>query len=266
MKNLTFKIGLVIVIVMTLIALFAPFIAPSDLKSYDLAASFQRPSISHIFGLDGNGRDILTRIIYGSRISLGISIVVVAITMVVGCAIGLFAGYFGGVMDRIFTFISDVFLSFPSILLAIVVGAFVGPGIINVIVILSVVGWVGYARLVRGQVLALKEREFVRATQAIGVPVTRIFLRHLLPNVAGPIVVNATFGIAGVILVESTLSFLGIGVPIDVPSWGGMLNQGTQFLLVAPHLSIFPGLFIMLIVLGFNFMGDGLRDKLDPKK
>lgn len=262
MRNLTTIIGVVLVLGMFAIAVFAPFVAPSSPQQYNLEDKFAAPSVSHPFGLDENGRDILSRVIYGARVSLGIGIVVVIITGIVGTVIGLTVGYYGGRLEEIFTFISNIFLAFPGILLAIAFAAFQKePSVLNVVVILSVVGWVGYARLVRGQVLSLKEREFIQAARAVGVPPIRIFLRHLLPNIVGPLIINATFGVAGVILAESTLSFLGLGVPVSTPSWGSMLDSGTQYLQIDPYLSIFPGLAIMLVVLGFNFLGDGLRDK-----
>lgn len=250
---------------MIIVAVFADWIAPHEPGAYRLDLSFAGPSASHVLGNDAEGRDILSRIIYGARVSLCIGFAVVGISLAVGCAVGMAVGYAGGTVDRIFLFISDVFLSFPGFLLAIAVAAFLRPSVVNVIFILCIKGWVAYARLSRGQTLALKEREFVQAGHAIGVGVPRLFLRHLFPNMVGPIVVNASFGMAGVIMIESALSFLGLGVPVDVPSWGAMIDQGTQYLLVAPRLSIIPGVAIMLVVMGFNFLGDGLRDKLAPR-
>lgn len=265
MKTFTAKAGFAIVILLVFVALFAPLIAPHDPSLYHLNLAFAHPSHEYIFGNDADGRDILSRMIFGTRISLGIGIAVVGISLVAGSMIGIVCGYSGGVLDKIFIFVSDVFLAFPGFLFAIAVAAFLQPSILNVIIILSLKGWVTYARLVRGQTLSLKEREFVMAGRAIGVRAPRLFLKHLFPNMIGPIIVNASFGLAGVIMIESSLSFLGLGVPVDVPSWGAMLDQGTQYLLVAPHLSIFPGIAIMLVVLGFNFLGDGLRDKYAPR-
>lgn len=265
MKTFTAKVGLVIITALVFVALLAPVISPHNPSQYNLDLTFAGPSSKFLLGNDADGRDILSRIIYGTRVSLGIGLAVVGISLVAGCIIGMIAGYAGGFVDKIFVFVSDVFLAFPGFLFAIAVAAFLAPSVINVIIILSIKGWVTYARLVRGQTLSLKEREFVIAGRAIGVGTPRLFLKHLLPNMIGPIVVNASFGMAGVIMIESGLSFLGLGVPVDVPSWGAMLDQGTQYLLVAPHLSIFPGIAIMLVVLGFNFLGDGLRDKLAPR-
>ena len=265
MKTFTAKAGVVIIVVLLVVALFAPWLAPHDPSQYHLDRVFAKASSSYILGNDADGRDILSRIIYGTRVSLGIGFLVVSISLIVGCTIGMIAGYAGGMVDRVFVFVSDVFLAFPSFIFAIAVAAFLQPSVANVILILSIKGWVTYARLVRGQTFAIKEREFVQAGRAIGVKTPRLFLHHLFPSMAGPIIVNASFGMAGVIMIESSLSFLGLGVPVNVPSWGGMLDQGTQYLLVAPHLSIFPGIAIMLVVLGFNFLGDGLRDKLAPR-
>jgi peptide/nickel transport system permease protein len=257
--------GLVVIGLLVLMAIFAPLIAPHDPNEYHLSLKFMGPHSGFWFGHDADGRDILSRIIYGTRVSLGIGIVVVGISLVVGCFFGLIAGYVGGFVDQLFLFISDVFLAFPSFLFAIAVAAFLEPSVINVIIILSLKGWVTYARLVRGQTLTLKHREFILAGKSLGMKTGRICFRHLLPNMMGPIIVNASFGMAGVIMIESALSFLGLGVPVDTPSWGAMIDQGTQYLLIAPHMSIFPGIFIMLVVLGFNFLGDGLRDKLAPR-
>lgn len=265
MRSITSKIGLFLVIALVLTAIFAPYIAPHDPSQYHIESSFAGPSKIYWLGNDSDGRDILSRIIYGSRVSLGIGICVVSITLVFGCVIGMAAGYAGGWVDKIFLFVADVFLAFPGFLFAIAVAAFLKPAVINVVFILCIKGWVTYARLVRGQTMALKEREFVQAGRAIGVGWPRLFLRHLFPNMIGPVVVNASFGMAGVIMIESALSFLGLGVPVNVPSWGAMMDTGTQYLLIAPHLSIFPGIAIMLVVLGFNFLGDGLRDKLAPR-
>jgi peptide/nickel transport system permease protein len=265
MRSLTAKAGLLIVVLLTATAVFAPYISPHDPSEYHLDRAFAGPSREYILGNDSEGRDILSRIIYGTRISLSIAIAVVFVTLVVGTTIGIYSGYKGGAVDKIFSFICDVFMSFPGFLFAVAIAAFLRPSIANVIIILCIKGWVTYARLVRGQALSLKEREFVTAGRAIGLSTPRLFLRHLLPNMIGPIVVNVSFGMAGVIMIESSLSFLGLGVPVDQPSWGAMLDQGTKYLLLAPHLSIYPGIAIMLVVLGFNFLGDGLRDALAPR-
>lgn len=266
MRKLTTIIGASLIGIMLILAVGAPLIAPYNPSAYDLEHKFEGPSLKHPCGLDENGRDVLSRVIYGARVSIVIGIVVVCLAGLIGTFIGLVSGYFGGRYDEVFSYTSNVFLAFPGILLAISVAAFQRhPSIFNVMIILSITGWVGYSRLVRGQVLSLREREFVIAAKSVGVSSGRIFLKHLLPNIAGPLVINATFGMAGVILAESTLSFLGLGVPVSTPSWGSMLDTGTQFILIAPHLSIFPGIAIMLVVLGFNFLGDGLRDRLSRR-
>lgn len=265
MRTWTAKFGMVLILLLIAIAVTAPLIAPHDPGAYNLDLKFAPPHWGYWFGNDADGRDILSRIIYGARVSLGIGISVVAISVVAGCVLGFAAGYKGGIVDQIFLFVFDVFLAFPSFLFALAVAAFLTPSVANLIIILSLKGWVTYARLVRGQTLSLKQREFVIAGRAIGASVPRLYLTHMLPNMAGPIIVNASFGMAGVIMIESALSFLGLGVPVDTPSWGAMIDQGTRYLLMAPHLSIFPGIFIMLVVLGFNFLGDGLRDRLAPR-
>jgi peptide/nickel transport system permease protein len=265
MRTFTAKAGFVIIGALIVVALLAPLLAPYDPSEYELPLAFAGPSLAHPLGNDAFGRDLLSRVIYGTRISFGIGIAVVGLSLAVGSIIGLCAGYAGGIVDRAFVFVSDVFLAFPSFLFAIAVAAFLRPSVENVILILCLKGWVTYARLTRGQALALKEREFITAGRAIGLPIPRLLFRHLLPNMMGPLLINASFGLAGVILIESSLSFLGLGVPPDTPSWGAMIDQGTQYLFLAPHLSIIPGIAIMLTVLGFNFLGDGLRDRLAPR-
>lgn len=265
MKKMNIKIGFFVVGALTLLALLAPWLAPHDPSQFYLDHQLVGPENHFWFGHDNFGRCLLSRVIYGARVSLGIGIVVVMLNLLVGLMVGLIAGWYGGWVDRGVSFLIDSLMAFPGFLLAISLAAFVGASLFNIILILSILGWCGYARLVRGQVLAVKEAEYVRASQALGASVPTLLLKHILPNLMGPLTVQATFGIAGVVLVESTLSFLGVGVPIEVPSWGNMLDIGTQYLLVAPHLSIFPGMFIMLVVLGFNFLGDGLRDRLDPR-
>ena len=265
MSRFNLKLGIVLVSLLIIGALFAPWIAPHDPGDYNLSQKLMGPHENFYMGNDADGSCVLSRILYGGRISLLIGISVITISLSVGLSLGLVAGWFGGILDSIFLFVSDIFLAFPGFLLAVAIAAFLPPSIFNVIFVLSLVGWVSFARLVRGEVLALKQREFILAARVVGMSRRRLFIYHLIPNLAGPLLVQATFGMAGVILVESTLAFLGLSVPPTTPSWGGMLDQGTQYLLVAPHLSLFPGIFIMAVVLGFNFLGDGLRDKLDPR-
>ncbi|MBI4211244.1 MAG: ABC transporter permease [Deltaproteobacteria bacterium] len=265
MTSMTTKIGLILIILLSLVAVFAPWIAPYDPAAFDLPNAFAGPSVLHWLGQDADGRDILSRIIFGTRTSLGIGVVVTAISLIVGSGLGLFVAMQGKWWDRIFLFVSDVFMAFPSFLFAIAIAAFLSPSVANVILILALKGWVSYARLIRGQALSLREREFVAAAKSIGASDTRIGLKYLFPNMLGTIAVNTSFGMAGVIIIESSLSFLGLGVPPGTPSWGGMLDEGVQYLLVTPTLSIFPGIFLMHMVLAFNFVGDGLRDRWAPR-
>jgi peptide/nickel transport system permease protein len=258
------KTGAAIVIMFTLVAVFAPALAPYDPNEINLAGELESPSRTHLLGQDKLGRDILSRVIYGSRVSLAVGFSVVGISVIIGIFIGAVSGYKGGVYDIIIMRIIDVLLSFPGILLAIAITGVMGPSLKNVIFALCVFGWVGYARLVRGQVLSIREREYVLSAKALGAKDSYIIIKHILPNTLSPIIVTATFGIAGVILAESSLSFLGLG-PQNVPTWGAMLNEGAEYLLFAPHVSIFPGIAIMLTILGFNFIGDGIRDYFDPK-
>jgi len=247
-------------------AVFAPWIAPQDPAYIDLPARLSPPSSAHWFGTDELGRDELSRIIYGSRISMLVGTCVVAAALTLGLIIGSIAGYYGGGVDRFVNVIlMNAFLSFPGILLAIAFVAFRGPGIFNLIFALALGGWVGYARLVRAQVLAAREREFVEAARALGASDLRVIARHIWPNIIQPIIVQAAIGMAGAILAEATMSFLGLGVPPPTASWGTMLNDGRAHLFDAPHLVIFPALAVMLVVLAFNFIGDALRDFLDPR-
>jgi peptide/nickel transport system permease protein len=258
--------GVVLVTVFLMFALFAPWIAPQDPAAINLPARLQLPSHVHWFGTDELGRDILSRIIYSARISLVVGGSVVLTSLVAGLIIGSIAGYYGGVIDRFVNIVlMNAFLSFPGILLAIAFVGFRGPGILNLVVALSLGGWVGYARLVRGQVLAAREREFVEAAHALGASDLRIIARHILPNIIQPVIVQAAIGMAGAILAEATMSFLGLGVPPPTASWGTMLNDGRAHLFDAPHLVLFPALAVMLAVLSFNFIGDALRDYLDPR-
>jgi peptide/nickel transport system permease protein len=259
-------LGIVFAVVFVIFALFAPWIAPQDPASIHLATRLQGPSPAHWFGTDELGRDILSRIIYGARISMLVGSSVVGASLVLGLIIGSVAGYYGGTVDRFVNVIlMNAFMSFPGILLAIAFVAFRGPGIFNLIFALSLGGWVGYARLVRGQVLAAREREFVEAARALGAGDLRIIVRHILPNIIQPVIVQAAIGMAGAILAEATMSFLGLGVPPPTASWGTMLNDGRAHLFDAPHLVWFPAVAVMLAVLSFNFIGDALRDYLDPR-
>jgi peptide/nickel transport system permease protein len=259
-------IGIVLVAVFVLCALFAPWIAPQDPAHIDLPNRLQAPSAQHLAGTDELGRDILSRLIWGARISMFVGSSVVICSLALGLIIGSLAGYYGGGIDRFVNIVlMNAFLSFPGILIAIAFVAFRGPGILNLVLALSLGGWVGYARLVRAQVLAVREREFVEAARGLGASDLRIIVRHILPNIIQPVIVQAAIGMAGAILAEATMSFLGLGVPPPTASWGSMLNDARSHLFDAPHLALFPAVTVMLAVLAFNFIGDALRDVLDPR-
>ena len=265
-RNPLASTGLLLVTVFLIFALFAPWIAPHDPARIDLPARLQAPSAAHWFGTDELGRDIFSRVIHGARISMLVGASVVAASLFLGLIFGSIAGYYGGRIDRFFNVIvMNAFLSFPGILLAIAFVAFLGPGLFNLILALSIGGWVGYARLVRAQVLATREREFVEAARALGASDWRVVTRHILPNVIQPVIVQAAIGMAAAVLAEATMSFLGLGVPPPTASWGSMLNDGRSHLFDAPHLVLFPAAAVMLAVLSFNFIGDALRDYLDPR-
>jgi peptide/nickel transport system permease protein len=260
------RVGFAAAILLLLAALFAPWIAPADPAAQNLPTRLKSPSRAHWMGTDELGRDTLSRTLYGARISLFVAISVVLGCGLTGLAIGLLAGFLGGWFDRFVNlFLINAFLSFPGILLAIAFAAFFGPGIGKVILALIITGWAGYARLARAQVLKVKELEFILAVRSLGASNPRIMLRHLLPNILQPVLIQATIGMAGAILAESTLSFLGLGVLAPVPSWGSMLNDARSHLFDAPHLVIFPALAVMTAVLAFNLLGDAWRDWLDPR-
>ena len=265
-RNRLAAAGMVLVTVFLIFAIFAPWIAPQDPRTIDLPSRLEKPSAAHWFGTDELGRDILSRVVYGARISMLVGASVVAGSLLLGLIIGSVAGYYGGFADRFFSIIlMNAFLSFPGILLAIAFVAFLGPGIFNLILALCIGGWVGYARLVRAQVLAVKEKEFVEAARALGASDWRIVTRHILPNIIQPVIVQAAIGMAGAVLAEATMSFLGLGIPPPTASWGSMLNDGRAHLFDAPHLVLFPAAAVMLAVLSFNFIGDALRDYMDPR-
>jgi peptide/nickel transport system permease protein len=258
--------GLAVTLLLLLAAVLAPWLAPQDPSAQTLPERLLPPSSRHWMGTDELGRDVLSRTLYGARVSLLVGASVVLGAGIVGLAIGSCAGYFGGAFDRLVNVVLiNSFLSFPGILLAIAFAAFLGPGLDKVILALTITGWAGYARLARAQVLKVREMEFVLAAKSLGASHARILLRHLLPNTLQPVLVQVTIGMAGAILSESTLSFLGLGVLAPAPSWGSMLNDARNHLFDAPHLVVFPALAIMAAVLGFNLMGDALRDWLDPR-
>jgi peptide/nickel transport system permease protein len=258
-------LGFAIVVGAAIVAAVGPWIVPADPSALDLALRLEGPSAAHPFGLDELGRDVLARLVMGARVSLFVGLTVVGISATVGTIVGAVAGYAGGLIDELAGRLMDVLLAFPGILLAIAMVAVLGPSLANVVLALVVIGWVGYARLVRGQVLKVKELEYVQAARAMGAPVRRILARHVVPAVFSAVIVQATLGMAGAIIAEASLSFLGLGVQPPTPSWGTMLDAGRAHLVDAPHLTVFPGIAIALLVLGFNFVGDALRDRLDPR-
>jgi len=265
-RNPLAAVGVTLVLLFVFCALLAPMLAPYDPAQIDLPNRLNPPSQAHWCGTDELGRDICSRLIYGSRISLIVGTSVVGLSLFLGLILGSLAGYYGGAVDRFFNLVlMNAFLSFPGILLAIAFVAFRGPGIFNLVLALSIGGWVGYARLIRAQVLAAREREFVEASRALGASDFRILTWHILPNIIQPIIVQAAIGMAGAILAEATMSFLGLGVPPPAASWGTMLNDSRSYLFDAPHLVLFPAITVMLAVLAFNFIGDALRDLLDPR-
>jgi peptide/nickel transport system permease protein len=264
--SITARIGMVIVAIIVLVAILAPIVDPYNPKlDSDLENSRQPPTWQHIFGTDNLGRDIFRRIVHGARLSLSVGIIAVFVSGTGGTFLGLVSGYFGGAVDMIIMRVMDVLMAFPGMLLAIAIVAVRGPGLFNTILALSVVGVSGYARLVRSMVLSLREREYVDAARMVGVRSPRIIFRHILPNSLAPIIVSATMGIGGRILTAAALSFLGLGAQPPAPEWGVMINDGRPFLRQLPHMVFFPGMAIMLSVLGFNLLGDGLRDALDPQ-
>jgi peptide/nickel transport system permease protein len=258
--------GVLLLVAFVLGGLGAPWIAPDNPAAIDLTHRLEGPSATHWAGTDELGRDTLSRLLYGARLSLTVSVSVVAISLALGLAVGGLAGYRGGWIDiALTTFAMNTFLALPGILLAIAFAAFLGPGFSNLVLALAVGGWAGYARLVRAQVMSVRDREYVDAARALGASGLRIFFRHILPNILQPILVQAAIGMAGVILAEATLSFLGLGIPAPAPSWGSMLNDARLHLFDSPHLVLFPAAAIAGAVLGFNFLGDALRDQLDPR-
>ena len=258
-------VGGALVAVVVLAALFAPWLMPHEPNRQELERRLEGPSAEHPLGLDELGRDILSRLLVGARVSIGVGLAVVLLAGAAGSLLGAVSGFFGGRVDTLLMRLTDVFLAFPGILLAIALVAVLGPALIHVVMALVVIGWVGYARLVRGQVLQLREAEFVLAARAAGVPARRILWSHLLPNVLPVLLVQASLGMAGAVLAEASLSFLGLGIQPPTPSWGAMINAGRGHLLNAPHLALFPGLAILATVMGLNFLGDSLVDALDPR-
>jgi peptide/nickel transport system permease protein len=260
------KVGAAVVVLAVVAALFGPWLAPFDPSAQELSLRLEGPSRRHALGLDELGRDILARVLAGARISLLVGVTVVSISAIVGTLLGSLAGYFGGWLDEIVSRVIDILLAFPGLLLAIALVAVLGPSLPNVLGALTVIGWVGYARIARAQALRVRELDYVNAARALGASVWRVLWHHVVPSAMPAIVVQATLGMAGAIIGEASLSFLGLGVQPPTPSWGAMLNGGRAHLLDAPHLTVFPGLAIAALVLGFNFVGDGLRDLTDSRR
>lgn len=246
-------------------AVFAPWLAPYSPVEQDLLGSTRPPSAAHWLGTDVLGRDVLSRMIWGTRVSLAVGIVVVGLEILIGAGLGLTAGYRGGVFDLVALRAADVTFAFPPLLFAILIVALLGPSLLNILLALVVVGWPELTRLVRGEVLGLKQLEFVEAAHALGAPAVCVLTRHLVPNLVGTILVQSSLRVGQVVVAESVLSFLGIGLQPPTPSWGSMINEGLEYLRTAPHLTLFPGAGLVLIVLAFNFLGEGLRDALDPR-
>src|SRR5436190_7693316 len=265
-RNKLASLGLAIITLLTLVALLAPWIMPYDPSAQNLSTRLEGPSWDHPFGNDELGRDILSRVLLGTRVSMRVGVMVVLLSGIIGVLLGGFAGYKGGKADTFVTVIViNSLMAFPGILLAIALVAFLGPGIDRLIFALSIIGLAGYARLARGQVLKVKTMEFVEAARALGASGPRVFFLHVLPSIIQPILVQASIGMAAAILLEASLSFLGLGIAPPTPSWGAMLNDGRSHLFDAPHMVVFPSVALVLTVLSFNFLGDAFRDWLDPK-
>jgi peptide/nickel transport system permease protein len=257
--------GLIVVVTAVMAAIVGPWIVPYSPLTQDLPMRLAGSSWQHPLGFDELGRDVLARLLLGARVSLFVGIAVVSISASVGVVVGAVAGYAGGWVDEVIGRAIDVLLAFPGILLAIALVAVLGPSLSNVVLALASIGWVGYARLVRGQVLKIRELEYVQAVRALGAPATRILALHVVPGTLSAVIVQATLGMAGAIVAEASLSFLGLGVQPPTPSWGTMIDAGRSHLLDAPHLTLFPGLALAIVVLGFNAAGDALRDRFDPR-
>jgi ABC-type dipeptide/oligopeptide/nickel transport system permease subunit len=258
-------LGLAIVIILILLAIFAPLIAPYDPIARVKTDSLLGPSGKYWFGTDLLGRDILSRIIYGSRISLEVGIIAVGISVAIGLLLGAISGYFGNISDTIIMRIADIFFAFPYILGAIAIMTVLGPGIINIFVAIGLLGWASFARIFRGSILSIKNKEYIEAARALGASNSRIIVKHIFPNAFAPIIVYATMNVGTAIIVEAALSFLGIGVMPPAPAWGKMLSESLDYIDVAPWMMVFPGIAILITVLGFVLLGDGLRDAFDPK-
>jgi peptide/nickel transport system permease protein len=258
--------GIVLLALFGLCAVLAPWIAPHNPAQLDLSARLGPPTAAHWFGTDELGRDVLSRTLFGARVSLTVAMAVVALSLLTGLVLGMAAGFYGGVTDMVINlYLTNAFLALPGILLAVAFVAFLGPSLINLVLALALAGWVNYARLVRAQVMAVKEREFVQAARSLGATDLRLMLRHILPNIVQPLLVQAAIGMAAAVLAEATLSFLGLGVQPPTATWGAMLNDARSHLFESPYLIFFPAAAVALCVLAFNLVGDALRDVMDPR-
>jgi ABC-type dipeptide/oligopeptide/nickel transport system permease subunit len=264
-KHRLSRAGIIIILLLFIMAAFAPLLSPYDPNEQDLYQVLTGPSATHWLGTDNVGRDLLSRVIYGSRISMTVGFAAVFFSLVIGTALGLLAGYRGGVVDMIIMRVVDTFMTIPFLVFVLVLAAALGPGLKNIVITLAVLGWTGFCRIMRGQVLVVRELPYVEAAKAAGASGLRIMLKHLFPNCLAPIIVAATISLGGFIMLESTMSFFGLGVEPPTPSWGKELRTGYSYLESVPFFSIAPGLLITLAVLAFNFLGDGLRDSLDPR-
>ena len=265
-KNRLTLFGAIVVGVLAIVALFAPAIAPHDPAEVDIVSALLPPSSSHLFGTDFLGRDVFSRMVYGARISLSIGFIAVGIAVIIGIIIGSIAGYYGGFVDTWLMRLVDIMLCFPSFFLILAVIAVLEPNIMNIMIIIGITSWMGVARLIRAEILSLKEREFILASRAIGASDFRILLFHLIPNAIAPVLISAVLGVAAAILIESSLSFLGLGVQPPVPSWGNILMEGKSSLGVCWWLTLFPGAAILITVLGYNLLGEGLREYFSAHK
>lgn len=263
-KDKMATIGMMIILILTFIAIFAPYLSHNPME-VNMENRLLGPSEKHPMGTDQLGRDLLSRIVYGTQISIAAATMATLMIMIFGVTIGVIAGYFGGTIDQVMMRIVDVLLAFPNLILTIAIVGMLGPSLMNLIIAMTTTGWVGYSRIVRGSVLSVKEKEFVEAARAMGCSDSYIIFRHIIPNVISPVIVIATIGMGHTILSITGLSFLGLGAQPPTPEWGAMLSESKSFMTTAPHLMIFPGLMIMIVVLAFNFLGDGLRDILDPR-
>lgn len=264
-KNKVAIFGFTIIVMLVLVAILAPLIAPYPFDEQSLKNMLEPSSLQHWMGTDEFGRDIFSRIVYGSRISLQVGFIAVGIALSIGTVLGALAGYYGGIIDYLISAITDIAWAFPTTLLAIAFIAALGPSLINVMIAVALVNWSAYARLVRGEFLSLREQEFVEAARVLGMGDLRIIFRHILPNAIAPIIVLTTLQVPQAIIIEASLSFLGLGAQPPTPSWGSILSSGRSYIQQAPWVAIFPGIMIMIVVLGFNLFGDALRDVLDPR-